>query len=75
MHYHLVPQLILFSGLFFLVFNKSQAQSVDELIDVQIFSEVDAIKPGDNSKVLVKVILKNGWHVYSKEAGESGFLK
>ena len=73
MHYFLVPQLILFSGLFFLVFNQSQAQSVDELIDVQIFSEVDVIKPGDNSRVLVKVVLKNGWHVYSKEAGESGF--
>ena len=49
------------------------AQVPEDLVEVSISSEVKTIKPGDSVWVMVSVKVQAGWHMYWKNAGQSGY--
>ena len=68
MHRYL-PTLLLF----FIFSNYLKAQIPQELVEVQVSCESDAIKPGDSTWLLISVKVETGWHMYWENAGESGY--
>lgn len=64
---------ILFITSFLLLSASISAQRAEDFIDVSIHSEAQSLKVGDGTRVLVSVRLEEGWHIYSKSSGESGY--
>ena len=50
-----------------------KAQIPEDLVEVEISSESDVIKPGESTWLLLSVKVQDGWHMYWKNAGESGY--
>ncbi len=40
--------------------------------DIEVFSDKEAVAPGEDVKVMVHFRLKPGWHIYWKNPGDSG---
>ena len=62
--------------IFFIFFLSSKiiyANEVNNLIQVNFFSEAKSLSLGDKTNIICEVKLKEGWHIYSKDAGESGY--
>ena len=57
----------------FLSFETTKAVQVDELINVSILSDSKTIQVGGNANIILKIELKDEWHIYSKNAGENGY--
>ena len=64
---------ILFINCILLVPASIFAQRVEDFIDVSILSEAQTLKAGEGARVIVSVRLAEGWHIYSKSSGESGY--
>ena len=64
---------ILFINCFLLVSASVFSQRVEDFIDVSIHSEAQTLKAGEGTRILVSVRLAEGWHIYSKSSGESGY--
>lgn len=69
---HFNSWIILFTFLFF-TFHHSNAQKIDDLIEVSLVSEVETIKSGDSAWLLLQIDMKPSWHAYWKTAGQTGF--
>ena len=48
-------------------------QDPDGLISARLFSDASEIKPGDSIWIGVEIDVEEGWHVYWKTAGDTGF--
>ena len=48
-------------------------QDPDELVSARLFSDASEIKPGDSIWIGVEIDVEEGWHVYWKTAGDTGF--
>jgi len=57
----------------FLSIETTKAVQVDELINVSILSDSKTIHVGGNANIILKIELKDEWHIYSKNAGENGY--
>jgi DsbC/DsbD-like thiol-disulfide interchange protein/cytochrome c biogenesis protein CcdA len=64
---------ILFINCFLLASASVFSQRVEDFIDVSIHSEAQTLKAGEGTRILVSVRLAEGWHIYSKSSGESGY--
>ena len=69
---HFNSWIILFTFLFF-TFHNSNAQKIDDLIEVSLVSEVETMKSGDSAWLLLQIDMKPSWHAYWKTAGQTGF--
>jgi DsbC/DsbD-like thiol-disulfide interchange protein/cytochrome c biogenesis protein CcdA len=64
---------ILFINCFLLASASVLSQRVEDFIDVSIHSEAQTLKAGEGTRIFVSVRLAEGWHIYSKSSGESGY--
>ncbi|MDC0156258.1 protein-disulfide reductase DsbD family protein [Verrucomicrobia bacterium] len=51
----------------------TSGQDPDELISTRLFSDASEIKPGDSIWLGVEIDVEEGWHVYWRTAGDTGF--
>jgi len=51
----------------------TSGQDPYELISARLFSDASEIKPGDSIWLGVEIDVEEGWHVYWKTAGDTGF--
>lgn len=61
---------------FLLLFAQSalgQNPDPEKLITARLFSDASEIKPGDSIWLGVEIEIKEGWHIYWKTAGDTGF--
>ena len=49
------------------------AQIPEDLAEVTIFSDIQKIKPGSSGWLIIEVEVEPGWHMYWKNAGQSGY--
>ena len=57
----------------FLLTEKANAQIPDELAQVTLSSDFETVSPGASGWLITKVIVESGWHMYWKNAGQSGY--
>ena len=69
---HFNRWIILFI-LVFSTFHLSNAQKIDDLIEVSLLSDVEKIKSGESAWLILQIDLEPKWHAYWKTAGQTGF--
>ncbi|MBR1121136.1 thioredoxin family protein [Bradyrhizobium lablabi] len=69
---HLVRALTLGLCLFALAFTSARAQNAADLVKVELLAEPAAIVPGEPFSVGVKLTMKQHWHTYWRNPGDSG---
>ena len=57
----------------FLLTEKANAQIPDELAQVTLSSDFETVSPGASGWLITKVKVESGWHMYWKNAGQSGY--
>ena len=70
--FFLLKDFIIAFALFFLGKGLS-AQIPEDLAEVTIFSDIQKIKPGSSGWLIIEVEVEPGWHMYWKNAGQSGY--
>jgi DsbC/DsbD-like thiol-disulfide interchange protein/cytochrome c biogenesis protein CcdA len=51
----------------------SAESSLEEMVDVTLSCDLEKIKPGSSGWLLIEVKVDPGWHMYWKNAGQSGY--
>ena len=57
----------------FLLTEKANAQIPDELAQVTLSSDFETVSPGASGWLITRVKVESGWHMYWKNAGQSGY--
>lgn len=61
-----------FAVLLSLAFAQARAQDVSDLVRVELLSEPAAITPGEPFQVGIRLTMKEHWHTYWRNPGDSG---